>query len=279
MKGGSAWVNVAPTGATLRVRLPMTKIPFPVKPWGIVDTSVSLDKWPISFGFHERHGDSDLADEQRACIAKLQAIDEAVLELLVKNKKDLYSKEPTDEALRDPINGRFTPSIKISVDKDTGMPLTSASGLTYPERMQCKIYRGDNDQFAGMRFAGRTQPMIINDIDGNPMGIDASNVMDVLREGSLVVPVIECVQLYVSPMGKANLIWKLVALTVVSIPELPAAMKIVLDSAEIDAIKRGCTKFIEDEMPPIEDDKSEEEEVCPPSPVISPVKKGRIVKV
>jgi hypothetical protein len=270
LKGGSAWVNVAPNGATLRLRLPMTKIPFALKPWGLVDASTPLDKWPVSLSFHERHAETELGEQQRACIEKIKAIDDAALELLIRHKKDLFSKEPSEEALRDPANGRFTQSMKISVDKDTGLPLTSANGMPYPERLQCKIYRGDNDKLSGMRFAGRSNPMLINDIDGNIMDIDATNVMEMIREGSLVVPVIECSQFYVSPLGKANLIWRLVALTVVSVPENESMQKIELNFAEMDAIKRSLKPEVFEEIAVVADDIEDE-----PSP--RPMKKGRKV--
>lgn len=255
--------------------MPLTKIPFAVKPFGLLDPSERLDKWPISFSFHERHGDSDLAQQQRACIAKLQEIDQAVVRLVIQHKKDLFFKEPSDEVLQDPSNGRFTPSVKISIDKDTGLPLTSASGVTYPERMQCKIYRGENDKLAGIRFGKQTLPMSITDIKGVPMDIDANNLTESLREGSLVIPVIELVQVYVSPMGRFNLMWKLVSLTVCSVPEGPSTMQIQLDAGELEAISRAAISGAPEEVVISSEEEEEEEEEDESLPPVPAKKAGR----
>ena len=248
LDNGSSQVYLNYGGGKLRLQAPRLPIPYDSGDYQ------GNQKYKVQFSFRDRATNPKVA----TYMATLQAIDDFVIDQATKNAGKWF-KMPG--ASRETIALFYTPSVKISKDKD-GNP------KDYPPSQSVAL-RARNDVFDAVLYDASRQEM------------EGVTPVEVLRRGAEVTPVIDATGIWVADR-KFGLSWKLVQALVNKPGEGSGAGCLITEEEGADAgVSTTEDKSLlasvlptEEEEQEEEEQEEDEEEVIPAPPV--PAKKAAV---
>lgn len=180
--GNLVYVNY--NGGPLRVILPLMEAPMGCKKFADEKGIASNDKYAISFSFTGMETNPSL----QTAYAKLNEIDNHILDLVEAKKNDLYSFDSNRANLtRDDIKStRWADPLKKYTDKN---------GKEYPEtfRVSIALDKKNPDHFVSIKG----KPLLI-DLKGNVVPVDPENVEDVIMRNCKIQGVVEISYMFIA---------------------------------------------------------------------------------
>ena len=164
--GKMAYMNYM--GGKLYVQTPMMPLPYGVNDSSAMDTKAGrVSDGPKRFDLNLSFRDIDRNTAVKSLHDKLIEIGEGVVETGFKNRLAWFRNDY--KGMREFVENMFTPIVRVSTDKDTGMPSTR-----YPATLKVKLpYDAATDSFKFECVDSNKQPVKFNDIKDNLKGASA----------------------------------------------------------------------------------------------------------